>query len=80
MRSLYCAAPPTPCRCSHLRPSSYCSRCLTRGPQDSAVEHVRSLGMADELIVRAMICACFKHPLHRTAILTNIPLAIVTLE
>jgi hypothetical protein len=44
MRSLYCAALPTPCRCSHLRPSSNCSRCLTRGPQDSAVEHARSLG------------------------------------
>lgn len=25
--------------------------------------------MADDLIVRAMICACFKHPLHSTAIL-----------
>lgn len=37
--------------------------------QDSAIEHARALGMSDELIVRAMICACFKHPLHCTAIL-----------
>jgi hypothetical protein len=25
--------------------------------------------MSDELIVRAMICACLRHPLHCTAIL-----------
>lgn len=33
------------------------------------MEHARSLGMSDEPIVRAMICACLKHPLHCTAIL-----------
>ena len=42
---------------------------MTRVMQDSAVEHARSLGMSDEPIVRAMICACLKHPLHCTAIL-----------
>ena len=71
MRSLYWAAPPTPCRCTRAHPSAHahCSSSLTRLPQDSAIEHARSLGMPDELIVRAMICACFKHPLHSTAIL-----------
>jgi hypothetical protein len=83
MHSLSWAVPRTPCRCvrpprtlfapfSCLVPRTLSSHVLCRITlplQDSAIEHARSLGMADDLIVRAMICACFKHPLHSTAIL-----------